>query len=101
MTLVLAGNYATTRLDKSRASPRRSPASASTARARCACRPTGAGWYDVPSLALSNGYLSQFTEAIYRFGGDASVSLGFGVDPWCSTATQMNGPSAAKCSSKT
>lgn len=38
--------------------------------------------YDAPSLGLTRGYVSQFTEAIYRFGGGIEVSLGFGVDPY-------------------
>lgn len=38
--------------------------------------------YDVPALGLTRGYLSQFTEAVYRFGGGIEVSLGFGVDPY-------------------
>ncbi len=83
MTLVLAGSYSTTRLDKK-------PRFAETI-ARFGFEPANAvrlqtDWrwvkYDVPALSLSNGYLSQFTEAIYRFAPDISVSLGFGVDPW-------------------
>lgn len=38
--------------------------------------------YDVPSLSLTRGYVSQFTEARYRFGTGIEVSLGFGVDPY-------------------
>ncbi|MBK7367333.1 MAG: glycogen-binding domain-containing protein [Candidatus Eisenbacteria bacterium] len=83
MTLVLAGNYATTRLDKK---PRFAETIMRFGFDRSSAIRLQTDWrwvkYDVPSLALSNGYLSQFTEAIYRFGGDASVSLGFGVDPW-------------------
>ncbi len=37
--------------------------------------------YDVPALGLSRGYVSQFTEAVYRFASGIEVSLGFGVDP--------------------
>lgn len=83
MTLVLAGHYATTRLDKK---PRFAETIARFGFDRSSALRLQTDWrwvkYDVPALSLSNGYLSQFTEAIYRFGGDASVSLGFGVDPW-------------------
>lgn len=37
--------------------------------------------YDAPELSLGSGYVSAFTEAIYRFADDIQVSLGFGVDP--------------------
>lgn len=37
--------------------------------------------YDAPALGLTRGYVSQFTEAVYRFGGGIEVSLGYGVDP--------------------
>lgn len=83
MTLVLTGHYATTRLDKK---PRFAETIARFGfdHSRTIRLQTDWRWvkYDVPALALQNGYLSQFTEAIYRFGDEASVSLGFGVDPY-------------------
>ncbi|MFN8588947.1 MAG: glycogen-binding domain-containing protein [Candidatus Eisenbacteria bacterium] len=83
MSLTLTGHYATTRLDKK-------PRFAETIARfgfdanRAVRLQTDWRWarYDVPALDLQRGYLSQFTEAIYRFGDEASVSLGFGVDPY-------------------
>ncbi len=83
MTVVLTGNYSTVRLDKK---PRFAETILRFGFDRSSALRLQTDWrwvkYDVPSLSLANGYLSQFTEAIYRFGPDASVSLGFGVDPW-------------------
>ncbi|MCC6651365.1 MAG: hypothetical protein IT348_09490 [Candidatus Eisenbacteria bacterium] len=83
MTLVLAGNYAGVRLDKK---PRYAETIARFGFdwTRAIRLQTDWRWakYDVPALRLSNGYLSQFTEAVYRFAPDVTVSLGFGVDPW-------------------
>ncbi|MBI5170242.1 MAG: hypothetical protein HZA61_12200 [Candidatus Eisenbacteria bacterium] len=83
MTLVLAGDYATTRLDKK---PRYAETILRFGFDQSSAIRLQTDWrwvkYDVPALSLSNGYLSQFTEAIYRFAPDISVSLGYGVDPW-------------------
>ena len=83
MTVVLAGDYATTRLDKK---PRYAETILRFGFDQSSAVRVQTDWrwvkYDVPALSLSNGYLSQFTEAIYRFAPDISVSLGFGVDPW-------------------
>lgn len=37
--------------------------------------------YDTPELQLGRGYVSQFTEATYRYSPTIEVALGFGVDP--------------------
>lgn len=37
--------------------------------------------YDVPELALGRGYVSNFTDATYRWAEGIEISLGFGVDP--------------------
>lgn len=83
MTLVLAGNYSGVRLDKK---PRYAETIARFGfdRGKAIRLQTDWRWvkYDVPALKLDRGYLSQFTEAIYRFAPDVQVSVGFGVDPY-------------------
>ncbi len=37
--------------------------------------------YDTPELSLTRGYVSQFTEATYRFSPLIEVAFGFGIDP--------------------
>jgi hypothetical protein len=37
--------------------------------------------YDVPELALTRGYSSNFTDITYRWAPGIELSLGFGVDP--------------------
>lgn len=82
MTLVLSGDYAGVRLDQK---PRYAETIARFGFdwSRPVRLQTDWRWakYDAPSLHLDRGYLSQFTEAIYRFAPDVTVSLGFGVDP--------------------